>query len=69
MRYGKLWQALFEEAKDRGEIPADLDGYAARLLIIGALNWAPEWWNDRQVSVDEVVATARRLTLHGLALE
>jgi AcrR family transcriptional regulator len=64
--YGSVWRALFEEARDRGEVAPDLDLHAAQLLVIGALNSAPEWWNPRRVSLDEVVATALLITDRGL---
>jgi AcrR family transcriptional regulator len=67
--YGAVWRALFEEARTRGEIAPDLDLHAARLLIIGALNSAPEWWNPRRVSLEDMVATALAITRRGLGLE
>lgn len=60
--YGALWQRLFEEAQANGEIRADVDVTAARLLIIGALNWSPEWWTPRVADIEDVVAAALALT-------
>jgi AcrR family transcriptional regulator len=67
IEYGQLWQELFREAQANGELRPGLDLRAAQLLVIGALNWAPEWWSPRRDSVDSVVATARAITFHGLA--
>jgi len=39
---------------------------AARMLVLGALNWAAEWWNPRRGSLDAVVRTAQSLVRHGL---
>jgi len=64
--YHALWRRLLNDAKDDGAIRADLDPAAARMLIIGALNWAPEWWNSSRGSVDVVVATAQSMIRHGL---
>jgi hypothetical protein len=64
--YGSVWRALFQEARDRGELSPDLDLHAAQLLVVGALNSAPEWWNPRRVSLDDVVATALLITERGL---
>jgi AcrR family transcriptional regulator len=66
--YGSLWRALFEEGRTRGEISAGVDLHAAQLLITGALNSAPEWWNARRVSLEDVVATALAITRGGLAV-
>ena len=39
---------------------------AARMLVLGALNWAAEWWNPRRGSLEAVVRTAQSLVRHGL---
>ena len=41
---------------------------AARMLVLGALNWAAEWWNPRRGSLDTVVRTAQSLVRHGLGM-
>jgi hypothetical protein len=38
------------------------------MLILGALNWAAEWWNPRRGSLDIVVRTAQSLVRHGLGI-
>lgn len=62
IKYGELWQKLFQDAQDNGEIRSDIDITAARLLIIGALNWTPEWWAPRVTDIDDIVAAAIALT-------
>lgn len=64
--YHALWRSLLSAAKAEGAIRVDVDLSAARMLIIGALNWAPEWWNASRGSVDSVVATAQSMIRHGL---
>lgn len=66
-KYGNVWRKLVQEAKDAGELRADLDPRAARMLVIGALNWTTEWWNPRRGSLTTVVQTARSMIRHGLA--
>jgi AcrR family transcriptional regulator len=68
-RYGRVWKRLFEQARDQGELRADLDLRTAQLLVIGALNWTPEWWADSRVPLETLVATARELTRRGLAAD
>lgn len=68
-RYGRVWKRLFEEARDRGELRADLDLRTAQLLVIGALNWTPEWWDDSAGSLETLVTTACELTRRGLAAD
>lgn len=66
-KYGRIWQKLFKDAADEGLIRADLDVKTARMLVMGALNWAAEWWNPRRGSLDSVVATAQSFVLTGLS--
>ncbi len=64
--YGRIWQRLFTDAIADGEIRADIDARLARLLVMGALNWAAEWWDPRRGSVDDIVTTAQILVRSGL---
>lgn len=43
-RYGNVWRKLLQAAIASGRIRQDVDASTARLLILGALNWAPEWY-------------------------
>lgn len=65
--YGELWRKLFAEASAAGEIRPDLDPTTARMLVLGALSWAAEWWNPRRDSLDSIIGTAQSLVRHGLA--
>jgi len=65
--YGRIWQQLFTNAIADGELRDDVDPRMARLLVMGALNWAAEWWNPGRGSVDAVVAAAQTLVRSGLA--
>ena len=64
--YGRIWRSLFEDAIAGGEIPPEFDVRTARMLMLGAMNWAAEWWNPRRGSLDAVVRTAQSLVRHGL---
>jgi AcrR family transcriptional regulator len=66
-RYGALWRALIDDAGRAGEIHAALDPRAARMLIIGALNWTTEWWSPDRGTVADTVATAQLLVRRGLS--
>jgi AcrR family transcriptional regulator len=65
--YGKIWRRLFDEARANGELNSDLDARHAQLLVIGALNWAAEWFDPRRSSVDTIVSNAQVLVLNGLS--
>jgi TetR/AcrR family transcriptional regulator, cholesterol catabolism regulator len=64
--YGDMWRKLLQDADNAGLMRPDLDPMAARMMVIGALNWAAEWWNPRRGSIDVVVRTAQSLVRHGL---
>lgn len=66
-KYGEIWRELFQAASKEGAIRADLDPYLAQMLVMGALNWAAEWWSPRRGSLDNVVATAQSIVRNGLA--
>lgn len=67
--YGELWRKLFANAASAGELRPDLDLTAARMLVMGALSWAAEWWNPRRDSLESVIGTAQSLVKHGLVVE
>lgn len=65
-RYGAVWRTLVDDAVRAGEIDPALDARAARMLVIGALNWSPEWWHPDRGTVAETVTTAQTLVRRGL---
>lgn len=68
-RYGDVWRKLFQDAKREGQLRPELDSRAARMLVLGALNWAAEWWNPRRGSLDQVIRTAKSIVRAGLSAE
>ena len=65
-KYGRIWRELIRAAHDEGAIRPDLDLYITQRLILGALNWAAEWWNPRRGSVEKVVATTQDFVRNAL---
>ncbi|MFE6926033.1 TetR/AcrR family transcriptional regulator [Nocardia sp. NPDC057663] len=59
--YGAIWKKLFEEAAETGSLPDHLDLSSARMLLLGALNWASEWWTPDVRPLDTVVQTAQSM--------
>ncbi len=66
-RYGEVWRRLINDMARSGALRADLDLYLAQMLVLGALNWAVEWWDPRRGSLDIVVANAQSFVRHGLS--
>lgn len=67
IQYIALWRELLEAALAAGVIRPDLDLRAARMLVMGALNWTAEWWDPELGSLAGVIDTAQSLVRHGLA--
>ncbi|WP_111510507.1 TetR/AcrR family transcriptional regulator [Mycobacterium kyogaense] len=67
-RYGEIWRRLVNDVAREGLLRPELDLYIGQMLILGALNWAVEWWNPRRGSVDAVVANAQSIIRHGLVV-
>jgi TetR/AcrR family transcriptional regulator, cholesterol catabolism regulator len=66
-RYGEVWRRLINDLAREGRLRPELDLYIAQMLVLGALNWAVEWWNPRRGSLDVVVANAQSFIRHGIA--
>jgi TetR/AcrR family transcriptional regulator, cholesterol catabolism regulator len=44
-RYGDVWRRLINDVAREGLLRPELDLYISQMLVLGALNWAVEWWN------------------------
>jgi AcrR family transcriptional regulator len=64
--YGDIWRQLVQDAADAGLLRADLDLQVARMMILGALNCAAEWWNPHPGSLETIARTAQSMVRHGL---
>lgn len=58
--YHVVWRALLADAERAGLLHPGMDLQVARMLVVGALNWAVEW-HDPARAVDLVVTHAQRL--------
>lgn len=66
-RYGEIWRKLINDVARAGVLRPDLDLYLAQMLVLGALNWAVEWWDPRRGSLEAVVANAQSFVRNGLS--
>lgn len=64
--YMDLWRRLLKAAQEAGDIDPELDLRAARMLVIGALNWTVEWWRPEQGPIEGVITTAQHIIRNGL---
>jgi AcrR family transcriptional regulator len=65
-RYGEIWRRLINDLAREGQLRPELDLYIAQMLVLGALNWAVEWWKPSLGSVEAVVENAKSLIRQGL---
>ncbi|WP_460800910.1 TetR/AcrR family transcriptional regulator [Microbacterium sp. GXF6406] len=63
--YSSLWRELFLTAQDAGELREGVDINVFRLLLLGSMNWAVEWWNPRTRSLDDLVHGAQDMVRFG----
>jgi AcrR family transcriptional regulator len=66
-RYGALWRTLINDADKASLVNPALDTAAARMLVLGALNWAAEWWNPSRGSLTRTIATAQLMVHQALS--
>jgi len=67
--YGKFFDGLIAAAMKAGQLDPDVDRSALRMLIIGAANWAPEWYRASGSStVEEIGDLLVRLLHKGVRL-
>jgi TetR/AcrR family transcriptional regulator, cholesterol catabolism regulator len=66
-RYGEIWRRLINDLAREGRLRPELDLYIAQMLVLGALNWAVEWWDPHRGSLETVVANAQSFIRHGIA--
>jgi AcrR family transcriptional regulator len=66
-RYGVVWRTLIADAARAGQLNPELDAAAARMFVLGALNWAAEWWNPSRGSLTRTIATAQLMVRQGLS--
>lgn len=65
--YNHVWAALVADLAAEGRLRPDLEPTVARMLVLGALNWAAEWYDPRAGPVDAVVATAQAVVRGALS--
>lgn len=64
--YGDFWRGLLLEARSEGVLRAGLDLSAARMLVLGMLNWIPEWYRAGGLEPGELARQAAAIALDGL---
>ncbi len=53
-RYEDLWRDLVAELYEAGLIEPSISPDSVRLLLLGALNWAGEWYRTGRMDLDDI---------------
>jgi AcrR family transcriptional regulator len=53
-RYEEIWRGLVAEAAAAGLLAPAVSQDSVRLLLLGAVNWAGEWYRPERMSIDEI---------------
>ena len=64
--YGGFWRDLLSEARAAGEIRPDVDLSVVRMAIMGALNWAADWYKPGRMSPEAVARDITAMMIGGL---
>jgi TetR/AcrR family transcriptional regulator, cholesterol catabolism regulator len=64
--YNEIWRGLVSDLAAAGQLRSDLDPGVARMIVLGSLNWAAEWWDPERGPIDEVIRSAQSMVLHAL---
>ncbi|MED5329494.1 MAG: hypothetical protein VYB98_08925, partial [Actinomycetota bacterium] len=67
--YGQIWTQLIDDGVESGALRGDLNRSVARLIIIGALCWAIEWFDAaEEVSAADVGEHVFQIVVNGLSV-
>jgi TetR/AcrR family transcriptional regulator, cholesterol catabolism regulator len=65
--YGALWSGLLNDARTAKAIRSDVDLSVVRMAILGALNWALDWYKPQRGSPKKIARDISTVILRGLA--
>jgi len=65
--YADWWRRLLEHGRREGAIRKDADLKLVRMLLLGAINWASEWYKPERGAVAPIARECARLVLQGIA--
>jgi TetR/AcrR family transcriptional regulator, cholesterol catabolism regulator len=64
--YGAVWKKLITDARRARQIRTDLDPSLVRMGILGALNWAADWFRAEKLPPERVARDLAVLMIDGL---
>jgi AcrR family transcriptional regulator len=64
--YNNMWRSLIDDLRQAGQLRPDVSPSLARMLVLGALNWATEWWQTAEGPIEPLITTAQSMIIHSL---
>lgn len=64
--YGGFWDELFLAAEQAGQLRPGLSLGIVRLVVVGAINWTPEWYDPSHGNLDEVARQIVEMLSEGI---
>lgn len=65
-RYEELWRSLVEEIYKAKLIDPKISQDSVRLLLLGALNWAGEWYRPDRMDIDKIARDFAASVVHSV---
>ncbi|MDF1669769.1 MAG: TetR family transcriptional regulator [Roseovarius sp.] len=71
--YAQLWDRILKDAQDSGSLRSDIRIVPLRQVMLGALNWTVEWFDQEKsgqkgnISLAELIEILQKLLLGGLS--
>lgn len=66
-RYETVWRDLVADARRKGAVDPAISPDAIRLLLLGAVNWAGEWYRPDRMGIDVIARDFAACVLRGRA--
>jgi AcrR family transcriptional regulator len=64
--YNEIWRGLVADLAAAGQLRDDVDERTGRMFVLGALNWAAEWWDPSRGPLEDFIRSAQSMVLHAL---
>ena len=64
--YNDIWRSLISDLDAVGQLREGVEPAVARMIVLGGLNWAAEWWDPSRGPIEELIDTTQSMVLHAL---
>jgi hypothetical protein len=65
--YNQFWRDLINEGKRTGEIREDVSDAIASMIVVGAMTFIAEWFDETRSTIEQIGETYASLLFDGLS--